>query len=135
MCTGCHLAPGMRDTEMRVGLYPKPPNLSEHGVHRKPAEAFWVIKHGLKMTGMPAWGATHDDQRIWSLVAFLQKLPELSASQYKEMVAEEGGSGHTHDHEESSPSHSDMSPCSHVLGVSGATVIHAPSRNDRLERR
>jgi mono/diheme cytochrome c family protein len=96
MCTGCHLAPGMKDTELRAGLYPKPPNLAEHAAHRKPAEAFWIIKHGLKMTGMPAWGVTHDDMRIWSMVAFLQKLPELSAAEYKSLVAEKAGEGHTH---------------------------------------
>jgi hypothetical protein len=52
MCTGCHLAPGMKETEIRAGLYPQPPNLIEHGAHRSAAESFW-IKHGLKMTVCP----------------------------------------------------------------------------------
>jgi mono/diheme cytochrome c family protein len=78
MCTGCHLAPGMKDTELRTGLYPLPPNLADPGARRPAAEQFWIVKHGLKMSGMPAWGLTHDDQRIWSMVAFLQKLPSLS---------------------------------------------------------
>lgn len=98
MCTGCHLAPEMRETEMRAGLYPKPPNLVEHDMHRSPQETFWIIKHGLKMTGMPAWGATHDDQSIWGLVAFVRKLPELSPDAYRELVAQAGG-GHSHDDE------------------------------------
>lgn len=85
MCTSCHLAPGMKDTELRPGLYPRPPNLSEGEV--EPREAFWIIKHGLKMTAMPAWGLSHDDATIWSMVAFLQKLPGMTAAQYKEMVA------------------------------------------------
>jgi mono/diheme cytochrome c family protein len=96
MCTGCHLAPGMKDTELRVGLYPKPPNLAEHGAHRTPEQQFWIIKHGLKMTGMPAWGPTHDDERLWSMVAFLQKLPELTPEAYRELI-ESGGGGHHHD--------------------------------------
>ncbi len=95
MCTACHLAPGMEDTEMRAGLYPKPPNLAEHGAHRTPAQQFWIIKHGLKMTGMPAWGLTHEDERIWSMVAFLRKLPELTPAAYQELV--ESGDGHHHD--------------------------------------
>lgn len=95
MCTGCHLAPGMKDTEMRAGLYPKPPNLAEHGAHRTPAQQFWIIKHGLKMSGMPAWGLTHEDDRIWSMVAFLRKLPELTPAAYQELV--ESGGGHHHD--------------------------------------
>ena len=85
MCTQCHLAPNRQDSELRAGLYPLPPNLSK--VRVDPRVAFWVIKHGIKMSGMPAWGATHDDATIWSMVAFLQKLPDLSAQQYKDMVA------------------------------------------------
>ncbi|MEO8061612.1 MAG: c-type cytochrome [Pseudomonadota bacterium] len=96
MCTDCHLAPGMKDTEMRTGLYPKPPNLSEHGAHPTPEQQFWIIKHGLKMTGMPAWGLTHDDERIWSMVAFLQKLPGLSPAAYHELI-EAGEGGHHHE--------------------------------------
>jgi ketosteroid isomerase-like protein/mono/diheme cytochrome c family protein len=107
MCTGCHLAPGMKDTEMRKGLYPMPPELAKHGSQRSPAEQFWIIKHGIKMTGMPAWGVTHDDQRIWSMVAFLQKLPSLSAAQYRELAVSREG-GHSHDEMASQDeSHSD----------------------------
>ena len=85
MCTGCHLAPGLRDSELRAGLYPQPPVLAQQAVD--PREAFWVIKHGIKMSGMPAWGATHDDPTIWSIVAFVQKLPGMTPAQYKEIVA------------------------------------------------
>ena len=85
MCTGCHLKPGMQDSEIRPGLYPQPPNLSQ--VHVDPQDAFWVIKHGIKMSAMPAWGFSHDDATIWSMVAFLQKLPNLTQAQYKEIVA------------------------------------------------
>lgn len=85
MCTGCHLSPAKKDSEIRPGLYPLPPNLSKTKVD--PREAFWVIKHGMKMSGMPAWGKNHDDATIWSMVAFLQKLPDLSAQQYKDLVA------------------------------------------------
>jgi mono/diheme cytochrome c family protein len=95
MCTGCHLAPGMKDTEMRAGLYPQPPNLTEPAARRSPGQQFWIIKHGLKMTGMPAWGVTHDDERIWSMVAFVQKLPGLSSAAYQEMI-EAGEGGHQH---------------------------------------
>jgi mono/diheme cytochrome c family protein len=85
MCTGCHLAPGMHDSELRAGLYPQPPNLSQQRLD--PREAFWIIKHGIKMSGMPAWGRTHDDPTIWSMVAFLQKLPGMTPEQYKDIVA------------------------------------------------
>ncbi|RUL66343.1 cytochrome c [Dyella dinghuensis] len=85
MCTGCHLAPGVDDSELRHGLYPQPPNLALQ--HVDPKTAFWVIKHGIKMSAMPAWGSSHDDATIWSMVAFLQKLPTLSPEEYKTIVA------------------------------------------------
>ncbi|MGH8461066.1 MAG: c-type cytochrome [Stenotrophobium sp.] len=85
MCTGCHLAPGMTDSEIRPGLYPQPPNLSQMRVD--PKQAFWVIKHGIKMSAMPAWGFSHDDATIWCMVAFLQKLPDMTPTAYKDMVA------------------------------------------------
>ncbi len=86
MCTGCHLAPSMESSELRIGMYPKPPNLSE--IYVKPKVAFWTIKHGVKMSGMPAWGMVpgHDDEIIWSMVAFLQKLPGMTPSEYQTMV-------------------------------------------------
>lgn len=85
MCTDCHLKPGAGDSEIRPGLYPQPPNLSQ--VRVDPREAFWVIKHGIKMSAMPAWGTSHDDETIWSMVAFLQKLPDMTPRQYRDMVA------------------------------------------------
>jgi cbb3-type cytochrome c oxidase subunit III len=57
MCSSCHLAPGMKRTEISRGLYPRAPEL-RRGSGLTPAEEFWVVKHGLKMTGMPAWGVT-----------------------------------------------------------------------------
>ncbi len=85
MCAGCHLAPGMKRTEIARGLYPRAPEL-RHGTDLTPAEEFWVVKHGVKMTGMPAWGVTHSDEQLWDVVAFLQKLPELTAEQYQSLV-------------------------------------------------
>jgi mono/diheme cytochrome c family protein len=92
MCTGCHLAPGLGENEIRPGLNPKPPVLAAFPAE-DPAEQFWIVKHGIKMTAMPAWGATHSDAEIWNIVAFLQKLPKLSPAQYRALTA------HAHDHQ------------------------------------
>jgi mono/diheme cytochrome c family protein len=92
MCEGCHLTPGGRDNELRQGLYPKPPDLSKDR-QRQPAETFWIVKHGIKMSGMPAWGVTHDDESIWGLVAFLQQLPTLDAEAYQALTRVGGDSG------------------------------------------
>jgi mono/diheme cytochrome c family protein len=84
MCSGCHLSPGVEDSEIRQGLYPQPPALSKVRIDH--GNAFWVIKHGIKMTGMPAWGRTHDDITLWGIVAFINKLPGMTPQEYKAMV-------------------------------------------------
>ncbi|TCV93380.1 cbb3-type cytochrome c oxidase subunit III [Luteibacter rhizovicinus] len=113
MCTQCHLKPGMKDSEIRPGLYPQPPDLTQARVD--PREAFWTIKHGIKMSAMPAWGGSHDDMTIWSMVAFLQKLPAMTPAAYKEIVAKappdddmdmgDEGDGHSHEHEAGDGAH------------------------------
>lgn len=85
MCVGCHLAPGIDSSEIRTGLMPTPPRLQEAAEEWQPAELFWVIKNGVKMTGMPAWGPTHSDEKIWAIVAFLEKLADMSVEQYEAM--------------------------------------------------
>ena len=78
---------------------PEPPELQETVEEWKPAELFWVIKNGVKMTGMPAWGPTHSDEKIWAIVAFLEKLPQMTADQYEEMDQRAGpDEGDEHQH-------------------------------------
>jgi mono/diheme cytochrome c family protein len=109
MCVSCHLAPGMDESEIRAGLNPRPPKLAARGMRRSPQQDFWIIKHGFKMTAMPAWGATHDDRSIWAMAAFLQKLPGLSRADYDALVASGRAAGHSdaetagHSHEEAEP--------------------------------
>jgi mono/diheme cytochrome c family protein len=93
MCVGCHLKPGVERSEASAGLYPAPPNLTRRRTDDA-ARTFWVIKHGIKMSGMPAWGKSMDDASIWGMVAFLQKLPGMSETDYHELV--ESSEGHIH---------------------------------------
>ena len=86
MCTGCHLGPGVEKSEMSQGLYPPAPELAR-GVNHTPAEMFWIIKHGVKLSAMPAWGKTHDDNLIWDMVAFARALPKMSPEQYQAALA------------------------------------------------
>lgn len=103
LCAACHLKPGQDNTLLRQGLNPTPPSLTEAG-HFGPAEQFWVIKNGIKMTGMPAWGSTHADKDLWELTAFIRRLPSLSEDQYNRLVQSDSGlqakadDGHAHDH-------------------------------------
>jgi len=82
MCTDCHLAPGMTDAEIRPGLYPMPPDLTRLGAEDA-RRTFWIVKHGIKMSAMPAWGKTHTDTQIWNMVAFIRKLPGMTPAQYQ----------------------------------------------------
>ncbi len=94
MCAGCHGAPGRKPGAVGAGLNPKPPDLARSAEHMTPAELFWVTKHGIRMTGMPAWGVTHDDQALWPVVAFMLRLPELDTEGYQSLLASAAGSGH-----------------------------------------
>jgi len=97
MCVACHLAPGIKSSEISKGLMPLPPKLQEAAEEWTPAELFWVIKNGIKMTGMPAWGPTHSDEKLWEIVAFVKQLPKMTPDQYKAM---EAAAGPAHDHDE-----------------------------------
>jgi mono/diheme cytochrome c family protein len=84
LCAGCHLAPGETKSDIRPGLYPHPPNLAQ-GEVQDPQRAFWIIKHGIKMTAMPAWGKTLNDDAIWDLVAFVREMPTLTPEAYQQI--------------------------------------------------
>ncbi|MFC4260280.1 c-type cytochrome [Marinobacter lacisalsi] len=103
LCAACHLKPGQSDSLIRKGLNPTPPTLDKEG-HWSAGEQFWIIKHGVKMTGMPAWGETHEDEALWELTAFLQRYPSLSEQQYAALVQPDASGagpaddGHDHEH-------------------------------------
>lgn len=86
MCSGCHLGPGVEKSEMSQGLYPESPELAR-AQDLTPGQQFWIIKHGVKLSAMPAWGKTHPDPLIWDMVAFVRKLPGMTPEQYKALVA------------------------------------------------
>jgi hypothetical protein len=76
----------MEKSEISQGLYPRAPELYREG-QRSAKEQFWIIKHGVKLTAMPAWGKTHSDDLIWDMVAFVRGLPGMTAEQYKAAIA------------------------------------------------
>lgn len=98
MCVGCHGAPGIKPSEIGKGLYPEPPELPDEIDEFSSEELYWVTKNGIKMTGMPAFGSTHSEEELWSIVAFLKQLPDLTPEEYKAMVGSEETQNHEHDH-------------------------------------
>lgn len=91
-CVACHSAPGVEADDMAEGMYPKPPTLTEAAKKWTPSELFWIVKHGIKMSGMPSW-AGHSDEDLWNAVAFLEKLPGMSEADYEKLVEESKAEG------------------------------------------
>jgi mono/diheme cytochrome c family protein len=87
-CANCHGAPGVNWVKYSEGLHPDPPDLKEVVDHRSPSQLFWVVKNGINMTGMPSFAlAGAKDDEIWSIVAFLKKLPGISEADYRAWTA------------------------------------------------
>jgi len=87
-CVNCHGAPGVKWQKFSEAQRPDPPDLVEVIKEREPAQLFWVIKNGIKMTGMPGFSLIGaDDKEIWSIVAFVKKLPNVSEADFKAWTA------------------------------------------------
>jgi mono/diheme cytochrome c family protein len=87
-CVNCHGGPDVEWAKWSEGLRPDPPDLKEVVPNRQPRELFWVVKNGIHMTGMPSFAlAGVEDNEIWSIVAFLKKLPTVTADDYKTWTA------------------------------------------------
>jgi len=115
-CEGCHAGPGIERSEVSKGLYPPPPDLSHSGEEMSAQEIFWVINHGVKDTGMPAFGPTHDDQAMWSMTAFIKALPTMSAADYAAFAESAEG----HHPEGAEEEHAEASAADHEPGDAGA---------------
>lgn len=89
MCEDCHGAPGKQASELSKGLNPPAPDLVRWGSRISPEEIFWVTKNGIRMTGMPAWGKTHSDKKIWAIVAAVRKLDQISKEKYNSISEED----------------------------------------------
>jgi len=84
MCVSCHGAPGINPEELAKGLCPEPPKFYKSDDMPDPDETFWIIKNGIKMTSMPAYGPTHTDQNIWAITDFLlNKMNKMSPEEYQ----------------------------------------------------
>jgi mono/diheme cytochrome c family protein len=99
-CAVCHGAPGVERGDLAEGLYPRPPNLADAAGIYTAGELFWIVKHGIRMTGMPAWG-DHSDEELWATVAFIEKLPAMTNQDYAKLIAaSRAQGGHQHEGEQ-----------------------------------
>lgn len=93
MCVRCHGGPGLEPEEFAQGLNPPAPQLEAVAAEFSDGELFWLVKHGIRMTGMPAFGATHDDEELWRVVAFVKVLSNLTPEQ-QEGLSQAAQQGH-----------------------------------------
>lgn len=82
MCQQCHAGPGVSRASWAQGMLPMPPHMTKAASDWEPNEMFWLVKHGVKMSGMPAFGETHEDRTLWNIVAFARALPAMTPDQY-----------------------------------------------------
>jgi mono/diheme cytochrome c family protein len=87
-CTQCHGAPGVAPEPFALAMTPVPTNLVRAGAQSSLAEIYWVVRYGLKMTGMPAWEFRLGDGEIWEVAAFVKRLPALSPAAYAKQASE-----------------------------------------------
>jgi len=86
-CATCHGAPGIDRLAWAKGMLPEPPHLSREPSEYTLAETFWIIDKGIKMSGMPSWEGTLSEQEMWTIAALVERLPQLSAAEYQQMLA------------------------------------------------
>ena len=83
-CVQCHGAPGVAQGDIGKGMQPLPGPVVDALQRWRPREIYWITRHGIKMSGMPAWQFRMDDAQLWDVVAFVQRLPELTPQAYAE---------------------------------------------------
>lgn len=86
-CSRCHGAPGVAPEPFALGLRPTPANLANTGIEWPAGQLYWAIKHGMKLTGMPAWEYRLADDDVWAIVAFIQRMPYESPREFRERLA------------------------------------------------
>ncbi len=87
-CASCHGNNGRGQTTIGQSLYPRAPDMASAKTQSlSDGELFYIIKHGIRLTGMPAWGkdTPEDDRESWKLVQFIRHLPDVTPAEIEEM--------------------------------------------------
>jgi mono/diheme cytochrome c family protein len=92
-CVHCHGAPGVETHEWASGMVPNPPELSKAVSQWSQREIFWIVKHGIKMTGMPAFGDSESDETIRNITAFVDRMEGMSPEKYSALRQQWASSG------------------------------------------
>jgi mono/diheme cytochrome c family protein len=90
-CLQCHGAPGIAPHAIGLGMMPSPPNFAQMGRDLSPAETYWAITNGIKLTGMPAWKHRLTERERWAVTAFVKRSPAITPAEYRELTAHLAG--------------------------------------------
>ena len=85
-CAVCHGAPGERPSPQMQAATPHAPDLAITAASYSDAQLFWIVKHGVKFTGMPAWPALERDDEVRRMTAFVRSLPDMTAPEYRALA-------------------------------------------------
>jgi len=119
-CAPCHGSPKSPRDVVTVNMTPPPPDLSKKVDEWEPHELFWIVKHGVKFTGMPAWPVQNRDDEVWSMAAFLMLLPTLDEARYTRLAFGDGtAAGRRGTLQKSTRSDRRISDCSRCHGIDG----------------
>jgi len=88
-CRPCHGSPALHHPRVASSMTPHPPYLPPRIAEWEPEELFYIVKHGLKFTGMPAWPSQNRDDEVWAMVAFLLEMQQLDEEAYQRLVGGE----------------------------------------------
>ena len=143
-CVLCHGAPGVPPDDFAKGLEPAAPPLAQTAREWPVQDIYWAIRHGIKMTAMPAWEYRMDDDDLWAMVAFLRVLPTLSPAEYRAMA--EAGSATGEQARDAPPRPGDpergkiafhqyaCNMCHETPGVSGPKALLGPPLESMTKR-
>lgn len=147
-CLQCHGGPGIAQAEIGRSMQPLPGPLVDARMRWKPSELYWITRNGIKMSGMPAWQHRMPDNDLWAVVAFMQKLPDMTTLEFRALNQEKTASQCLADPNvaRSSPSGVSVAPpvspeergrkaltqyacnaCHRIPGVTGSDVSVGPS--------
>ena len=85
-CAWCHGQPDSPPGRLVMHMTPHPSNLDEELEKWSDRELYYIVRHGVKFTGMPGWPATNREDEVWGLVAFLKRFRSMDMQQYDELV-------------------------------------------------
>ncbi len=143
-CVTCHGAPGVAQDDIGKSMQPVPGPLADASRRWRPNELYWITRHGIKMSGMPAWEFHLADEDIWAVIGFLVALPELTPQAYAAVTKQAGEQPRAPRAERASAdalrgrlalSQYACNACHVIPGVTGPDTFVGPPLKDLAERK